>query len=227
MIGRLEFGARRALHLREESVGDRFGLRLLYVSDLHLTPRRRFLVDELARVACAARPDAILLGGDLVDRVRGLPVLTTAIGRLIRIAPVHAIPGNHDAYVGLDAVRTAVALGGGNWLPDEPVRMGDVVLCGTTDAPYVEGTSVLCTHDPAIWDEARAAGHRVVLAGHLHGGQCVLWQRAGRLYPGAWFNRLTALRLEAEASTLIVSRGAADSLPVRWNCPREAVLCLL
>jgi predicted MPP superfamily phosphohydrolase len=55
----------------------------------------------------------------------------------------------------------------------------------------------------------------------------VWWQRGQRLYPGAWFSRWTGLRFELGATTLLVSRGVADTLPVRFRCPREVLLCEL
>src|SRR5205807_2464298 len=89
-------------------------------------------------------------------------------------------------------------------------------------------TQVLCLHDPAGFADPTIAGaYDLVLAGHLHGGQFVLFERRSRLYPGAWINRFTGLRFEGNTglATLIVSRGAGDTLPTRWNCPREVILC--
>jgi len=41
---------------------------------------------------------------------------------------------------------------------------------------------------------------------------------------------LAELRVDLHGRTLththmIVSRGIADTLPIRWNCPREVILC--
>src|SRR5438105_2942103 len=68
---------------------------------------------------------------------------------------------------------------------------------------------VLCGHDPAIFNAACKAGYRLVLAGHLHGGQCVLVTWRDRLYPGAWFARWTGLRFHQGNTTMLVSRGTA------------------
>ncbi|MBL8842591.1 MAG: metallophosphoesterase family protein [Planctomycetes bacterium] len=83
-------------------------------------------------------------------------------------------------------------------------------------------------HHPAATARA-AARHRVdvAFAGHLHGGQCVLWQRGTLLYPGALFSRWNGLRFAIGAATLLVSRGVADTLPLRFHCPREVVRCRL
>ncbi len=80
-------------------------------------------------------------------------------------------------------------------------------------------------HAPAIFPQAAQAGYRLVLAGHLHGGQCVLATRHGRQYPAAWFHRWHGLRFHQDEATLLVSRGMADTFPFRFNCPREVLLC--
>jgi predicted MPP superfamily phosphohydrolase len=86
----------------------------------------------------------------------------------------------------------------------------------------------LVAHHPAhAAASAVEFGDDIAFAGHLHGGQCVWWQRGQRLYPGAWFSRWTGLRFELGATTLLVSRGVADTLPVRFRCPREVLLCEL
>jgi predicted MPP superfamily phosphohydrolase len=221
-----QFGAFNPLLVRHEVVdlGLSRPIRLLYASDLHLgrwwsNP----IAAQLVAAARQAAPDRIILGGDLVDSPRGLPLLADCTERLSSLAPVHALPGNHDGRVGLNAVRAAVVSAGATWLPDEsslPSLPGGFPLPATPDSK-----AILLAHDPAVFPQAIRAGYRLVLAGHLHGGQCVLATRNHRLYPGAFFARWTGLRFTDSNATLVVSRGAADTLPFRWNCPREVILC--
>ena len=234
-----ELGAARPPIVRCEScvlgrAGKSDGARvtsLLYVSDLHLTrPWTRRLVTDLPRIARETRPDAILLGGDLVDNVNGLADLARLVERLSRSAPLYARAGNHDERMGIARVRATVTRAGGQWLDATPVQLTPGLwMCGAVaDASHVtDGARVLCAHDPADFPSAAEAGFDLVLAGHLHGGQCVWFERAGRQYPGAWLNRWTGLRFcdARRRCTMIVSRGAGDTLPLRWNCPREVVLC--
>ncbi len=222
-----EFGAFAPLHLRHERA--RLGLtravRVLYASDLHLghwwTAR---VPGQLLRACRDAAPDAVLLGGDLVDHAGALGQLRELVRELARLAPTYAVPGNHDVRAGVLAVRGAVESAGGRWLVSEPVGeelwVDGVPRNGPCDAPRL-----LCAHDPAVFPAAAAAGYRLVLAGHLHGGQCVLGTRRGRLYPAAWVHRWHGLRFRAGAAAMFVSRGVADTLPVRWNCPREVIVC--
>jgi predicted MPP superfamily phosphohydrolase len=84
---------------------------------------------------------------------------------------------------------------------------------------------LLCAHHPRTFSAAVRAGYQVVLAEHLHGGQCVLAMRRGLLYPAAWLCRWHGLRFSAGPAVMLVSRGAGDTFPFRFNCPREVLLC--
>jgi predicted MPP superfamily phosphohydrolase len=223
----LEVGNRRPLLVRNERV--RLGLprpvRLLYASDLHLG--HAWTGGVPAQVLAAARdvaPDLVLLGGDLADRPAALPALADLVRGLSAVAPVAAVPGNHDLRAGLRGVRSAVEAGGGRWLPHRPLE-APVPVHGRVGRPAPGRPGILCTHSPGVFPAAAAAGYGLVLAGHLHGGQCVLATRRGVLYPAAWVYRWHGLRFHEGGATLLVSRGAADSFPVRFRCPREVILC--
>jgi predicted MPP superfamily phosphohydrolase len=227
-----EFGTRGPLHLRRQRVecGLVRPITLLYASDLHLGWRwSNPVISQLLASAVSSAPDAILLGGDLADRKQGLASLGECVAALAKIAPVYAIPGNHDHRPGVEHVRAAVKANGGMWLADaqHPVQLRPDLLLSARPQTLESASPphILCAHDPAIFPAACRGGYRLVLAGHLHGGQCVLATRRGRLLPGAWFARWTGLRFVAGPSTMLVSRGAADTLPFRWNCPREVIVC--
>ena len=225
----LEFGSFRPLFVRREAVhlGLARPLCLLYASDLHLGHWwTRRVPEQLLRAAQETRPDLILLGGDLADNAEALSVLVACVGALGEVAPVHAVPGNHDRRAGITNVRATVLAAGGHWLPDRPL---DHVLRidGTVDPTPCDCPRLLCAHYPSDFPSARAAGYRVVLAGHLHGGQCVIAMRQGRLYPAAWVQRWHSLRFAEDSSIMFVSRGAGDTFPLRINCPREVILCAI
>ncbi|MDB5298310.1 MAG: hypothetical protein JWO31_4293 [Phycisphaerales bacterium] len=221
---------------------------ILYASDLHLGwPWTRRVAGELLAAARATAADAVVLGGDLVDRGAALPALGRLVRDLAAVGPVYALPGNHDVRPGVGRVRAVVRSEGGVWLPDGDVCRPDGLCLTARRSEATAGFNepppaanpldppngcfrVLCAHNPVVIRSAAAVGVDVVLAGHLHGGQCVLTERGGLLYPGAWANRWTGLRFEpagpdAVGPMLLVSRGAGDTLPLRWNCPREVILC--
>jgi uncharacterized protein (DUF2236 family)/predicted MPP superfamily phosphohydrolase len=230
--GPLEIGLDRALHVREERVTTRQdACRLLYLSDIHLRNGRsdaicRQVLDAVNR----CRPDAVLLGGDLVDRHSELSTLCRLVGKVGELAPVLAVGGNHDRKIGMHRVREAIVCGGGRWIHDgiaHVTRAGRVVaVSGPETAQRSDGhVRVLCAHDPSIWKRSRDAGYDLVLAGHLHGCQVVAWEHGDRLFPGAIFYPYCFLSHRFGKTRLVVSRGVSDRVPIRWRCPREAVLC--
>jgi uncharacterized protein len=230
--GGLEIGLRRALHVREERLSTRHdAYRLLYVSDIHLRKGRsdvlcRQVLDSVTRCS----PDVVLLGGDLVDRRSELITLSELVRKIHDVAPVLAIGGNHDRRIGINRVRAAVVLGGGQWIDGESARLTHrgrlLVISGPEAAAPVDGhVRVLCAHDPRIWKTSRNAGYDLVLAGHLHGCQLVACEYRARLFPGAFFYSYCFLNDYCGSTRLVVSRGVSDLLPIRWRCPREVVLC--
>jgi predicted MPP superfamily phosphohydrolase len=230
--GGLEVGLRRALHVREERLSTRDdAYRLLYVSDIHLRQSRsgvlsRQVLDAVTRCT----PDVVLLGGDLVDRRSELIALSALVRQVHQLAPVLAVAGNHDRWIGIDRVREAVVEGGGQWIDDRSTRLTHrgrlLVISGPDAAVPADGhVRVLCAHNPRIWKTSRLAGYDLVLAGHLHGCQLVACEYRGRLFPGAFLYPYCFLNDHHGSARLVVSRGVSDLFPIRWRCPREVVLC--
>jgi predicted MPP superfamily phosphohydrolase len=223
----LKFGASGPLAVRRTAfhLGLPCPVRLLYASDLHLGHRwTRGVPAQLLDVCRRTHPDVVLLGGDLADRPAALPLLSDCVRSLATAAVVAAIPGNHDERTGVSAVRAAVESAGGHWLPDHPLERPLPVDAVVREA-VGSGPRLLCAHYPDVFPAAARAGYRLVLAGHLHGGQCVLATVGGRLYPAAWVHRWHGLRFTDGDAVMLVSRGVADTLPLRFNCPREVLLC--
>lgn len=223
----LEIGSHGSLHIRREQVVDAHTvLRLLYISDLHLSRRTAHVVDQIVQAAQSCQPQLILLGGDLVDRASGLTSLPKLVALLAEICPVWAVPGNHDEYVGYGRVQTVVETVGGIWIAGRICWCGGIQISGDrTVAPQPDTFSILCAHYPADVEHAAWLGYSLVLAGHLHGSQFHITGRNGRSYPGTWVYRWNGDRFQVGKTLMLVSRGANDTLPIRWNCPREVILC--
>lgn len=236
-LPRLEIGPVHPLLLRRESVhcGLKGNFRLLWISDLHW----RGAVDagtllSLLKIARHSRPDVCVLGGDFIDSANATGLFRNLVRRLVGIVPCVVLPGNHEAWKAGHEVRRIVENAGGIWLPYHPEfsihnssgeRLG---LVG--DIRLLEGSSadvrVLCIHNPGeIGRFPELPKCTIAMAGHLHGGQWVLWQKGGYLFPAAWVYLHNCLRKALGGSDLIVCRGAGDTLPLRWNCRREVVLC--
>lgn len=228
----MTIGLDSPLHVREERLSGRHdACRLLYVSDIHLRKSRsEKLARQVLDAASRCRPDAVLLGGDLVDGRSELTKLSGLVRQLQAAAPVLAIGGNHDRQIGMDRVRDAVLDGGGRWIHDGAARVahGDrvIAISGPDAAPRADGhVRVLCAHNPRVWTKARRAGYHLVLAGHLHGCQLVAFEYRDRLFPGAIFYPHCYLSHQRGSTRLVVSRGVSDLVPIRWRCPREVILC--
>jgi predicted MPP superfamily phosphohydrolase len=172
----------------------------------------------------------VLLGGDLVDQASELVHLRSLIAQLVPFGPVIAVGGNHDCHVGAERVRDAVAHAGGIWIHD---ASADITHISRTISVYgpeftaqpTGDVRVLLAHNPRIWKTARGRGYTLVLAGHLHGCQFVAFKFRDRLFPGAVFYPYNYLSHQCGGTRLVVSRGVSDLVPVRWQCPREVVLC--
>lgn len=199
--------------------------RVLYASDLHLGAwGSERAMRDLLRITIRERPDVVLLGGDLVDARRALPELSAWIRRLARFAVVGAVPGNHDSRIAA-RVEAAVVAGGGHWLLDRPLRLAGLRIDGSPTPPSTRAERrLLCAHHPARFTTAVASNYDYVLAGHLHGGQAIVADVGGRHYPGALLSRWTGPTFVAANTTMWVSRGVADTLPIRFRCPREVLL---
>jgi predicted MPP superfamily phosphohydrolase len=230
----LQIGLRHPLVVREEIIREHArSCRLAYVSDIHLRRGRSgMLSDQIIDALGRARPDVILLGGDLVDQASELGELRLLLGRMLGMAPVFAIPGNHDVAVGEELVREVLQASGAHWIAgrtEDFHHEGRVLAISGPGAKPSQSADVrvLCAHNPWIWKSTRNAGFDLVLAGHLHGCQTVLFEAGGRLYPGAFFYPHNHIRQSWSGSRLVVGMGCSDLIPVRWGCPREIVLCIL
>jgi predicted MPP superfamily phosphohydrolase len=231
----LELGSKGKLLIREEEVhlspGGNKPYRILYASDLHLSGKRApRLVEQMMEAVDKARPNLILFGGDLVDDLQALPNLTQCVRELSSFAPLAGVPGNHDQQVGLTRVQKALERGGGFWLGKDSFSFDLMGRKVRVDGRLKPGAStgefkILCTHYPDFLPRAARLGYSLVLAGHLHGCQFVFWKGGEKLYPGAWFYRWNGLKFKDGPCRLLVSRGVSDSLPIRFNCPREVLLC--
>jgi predicted MPP superfamily phosphohydrolase len=103
-------------------------LRIVHLSDLHIVHDEP-LLHRLLRDIAAARPDVVLLSGDLVHDVpdlgpfaRHTAAATAFIAQLHAITPtIYAVQG-HSEYQGL--VVASLAEAGVHWLSNQGVRLG-------------------------------------------------------------------------------------------------------
>jgi len=221
------------------------GFTIVQLSDIHFGT---FVGEPELRAAVAlvrsARPDLVVLTGDLVDHDRRYIHL---VGKLVRaLVPlarhgVSVIPGNHDYYTGVDDVLAAARAAGATVLRNGARVVGDrggaLALVGMDDlwAPrIVRGRGpdleralamapadlprVLLCHNPAFFP--RAAGRVALqLSGHTHGGQVNVGLRlADHVLPYGYVAGL----YERDGGRLWVNRGFGTAgPPARVGSPPE------
>jgi len=223
------------------------GFTIAQLSDLHFG---LFLGDwEVARameLVKRAKPDLIAITGDMVDHD---PAFAEELGRFVRrltgVAPVVAVPGNHDHYAGVERVLAAVRQGGGTVLANEATRVAEdrIVVAGVDDlwarrlrlgrGPDLDAAllgheddapRILLAHQPAFFDEA-STRIDLQLSGHTHGGQFNLGVRpADYVLPHGW----VAGRYVRGEAQLYVNRGFGTAgPPARLGAPPEVTRLVL
>ena len=229
------------------------GYRLALLTDLHFG---RFVTAAFVRrvlaAAEAARPDVLLLGGDMVNMPRKYTVeLAGMLSDLTPRLPTYAVYGNHDYYARHGRFRRSLTEAGVEVLVNEhrllpadgrdageaaaPLALVglDDYNCGRPDyaaavAGLPEGAcTILLTHNPLagrLVDPRRPPD--LMLAGHTHGGQIRLFGRA--LAPPSKKGACEAGKFERDGPPVYVSRGlGVAALPVRVNAPPELAIITL
>ena len=226
------------------------GFSIVQLSDIHVG----LFVDERElraglELVKRAKPDLIVLTGDLVDHDASYAAMLGRFARQLEGVArrgVFAIPGNHDYYAGVGPVMQALREAGVDVLLNRHVRVGDpghgFVLAGVdevtaqgyggpgpdlrrafADAPP-ELARVLLSHNPAYYPAASKYAD-LVLSGHTHGGQITLFINPAELVLRHGFVRGHYTR---DAGQLYVNRGFGTAgPPARVGSPPEITKLIL
>lgn len=225
---------------------DLSGLRILQISDLHLGAFiTKSGVLELVSKAREAKPDLVVLTGDICDY---LPWLEFALKEIETIeAPLghFAVMGNHEYYRGAKATRAIYGKSKVRMLDDEHTVLSHagkrILLVGVDDpmgwdfkgehyaasadralmsAPSDADLTVALCHRPSGFAAIAARGIDLTLSGHTHGAQAGI---AGRsvLEPVLPEMQLWGEYRRGE-SALYTSSGAGHWATFRLGCPSEA-----
>lgn len=204
---------------------------IAHLSDLHVAFGSG-LLDRLESHLREDPPDVVAMTGDYFDLPRGARLVAEFLREVASRHPVVYVLGNHDRIWGGRPAERFERIPGCHFLSKGAYRApsGPLSRFEFLDArhprpaprPGVERIGLV--HDPEILPPSGIPHLRLALAGHLHGGQFVFWKdRRGALYPGSLLYRNLSDRKMLGSTHLVVSRGLADTLPVRLNCPREVV----
>ena len=198
--------ARRGPHVRRVDIPveglapDLDGLRIVHISDLHVSPTTPpGYVQRVVDMTKALAPDLIALTGDMVDG--SVPRLASEIAPLGELASgdrAFFVLGNHDYYsgaapwtahfeaMGFRVLRNAhvtIARGAAHLLIggviDFAARMSDPAARPrpdlATDVDARPAFRLLLAHNPKIAPLAEQAGFDLQLSGHTHAGQFFPW----------------------------------------------------
>lgn len=224
--------------------GLRRGVRLAFLTDLHLGPYMgRKQLTEWVEATSALEPDLVVLGGDLVDQMYSgdLSEVVELLSQLTAPLGVHAVLGNHDRtkYRNLAPLEAALEAAGVVLLRNEGTLLReDLYLAGIDDwrtghpdaeralrdAPATgRAARLFVSHNPDAIPHL-PEGIDLLLAGHTHGGQIRL-PLIGPLVTSSEYGRRFAEGWVDAPMPAFVSRGLGVSmLPIRLFCPPELVL---
>ncbi|MBM7564455.1 metallophosphoesterase [Paenibacillus sacheonensis] len=214
------------------------GTTLLFISDVH---RRAIPQELLEAVKAAGGADLVLIGGDL--REKGVPAsrIRGNIRRLLQIAPIYMVHGNHDYDEDIRGFEVLLEEERVRLLANESVilekRDGSRIRLAGVDDPRTNHDkpelaladmedgrgklfTILLAHDPIIAKRLNGDEYvDLILSGHTHGGQVALpiigpaWRGEDDSgYWRGWFQ----LAGKATKPQLFVSSGFGTSrLPIR------------
>jgi predicted MPP superfamily phosphohydrolase len=228
------------------------GFRIAQVSDLHnaeLGHDHAHTLDLLRE----AKPDIILLTGDLIDCHRtDVETAVSFVEQAVKIAPCYYVTGNHEGYIPTETyaeLEEALLSLEVTVLHGETVTLekdGEILILAGMDSPDFDahavppaelcgdGFTVLLAHHPEFMADYLTAGADVVFAGHAHGGQFRLPLIGGLYAPGqglfpAYDDGLyTETDADGHTTHMVVSRGLGNSsFPLRLGNRPEVVLAVL
>lgn len=224
------------------------GLRLVQVSDIHLSPFvSESLLARAVDMANETRAHIALVTGDLVSRVGDpLDACLLQLKRLRAEAGTYGCLGNHEIYANAEHYTTVEgAKLGLTFLRGESRRLhfGDAVLnlAGVDyqrrGSKYLVGakrlvvpgaTNLLLSHNPDVFPVAASQGFDLTLAGHTHGGQVNFEILDCEVNIARFFTPYVYGHYEREGRSLFVTRGIGTvGAPARLGAPPEVALIRL
>ena len=231
------------------------GFCIAHISDTHSRPS--FGMFELI---AKKKPDIVCITGDMFhDDEYDAPLFWTLFEKLVDLAPVYLVTGNHDLWRG-DSYKMfrRIAKKGGILLNSEMSvfeKNGDkIAIYGVGDPfsklpsviesrintefsrlPKFDGYKILLYHRANLFEKISKFNFDLILSGHMHGGQVRLPFFGGALAPTSAilsgrmvFPKYTAGRYDNNGCTMIVNRGASNTLhiPRLANPPEVGIIKL-
>jgi uncharacterized protein len=234
----------RVLPLRFPTLPPAFeGFQVLHLSDFHIDCSPD-LAEALANMLRQLRPDVCLMTGDYRYEDYGpceqvYPLMRHVISSISARHGIFGVLGNHDhaeIAFGLEEMGVRILVnqavpvnceGDSLWIcgVDDPFDYQCDDLPGTLTQTPAGSFKILLAHCPELYREAAGAGVALYLTGHTHAGQ-IRFPGLGALRHNAKCPRSFAYgHWKYRQMHGYTSAGlGCSSLPIRFNCPPEAVL---
>ena len=249
IVGRQQFCLKEVDVRIPELAKDLDGLRLVQLSDIHLSPfLSRVELRRCVDMANETRAHVAFVTGDLITG--SYDPVDTCLDELRRLrsdAGTFGCMGNHEAYIQGEAyVREHAAKRGMQFLRGQQttLRFGGTKLnLAGVDyqrkaRPYLTGVqrmivpgefNLLLSHNPDVFPVARQQGWHLTLAGHTHGGQVnveILEQDLNLIR--AFVTPYVYGLYQEDRSSIYVTRGIGTvGVPARIGAPPEVALIRL
>lgn len=256
VLGYGAFVERTNFHTREIDVRipnlppDLEGLRIVQVSDIHLSP---FLSErQFARVIDSAnelRPHLAAITGDLItDPGDPVEAAVRQLARLKTDAGVFGCMGNHDSYAGVTRyIERTAAHYGMRFLrgASHALQFGAATLnfagqdyerksrkpnylAGAERLVQPGAVNILLQHNPDVFPVAARQGYNLLLAGHTHGGQVTVEILDRAISPAFFFTPYVYGLYRIGDAFAYVTRGIGTiGIPARLGAPPELSLLRL
>lgn len=210
--------------------------RIVLVSDLHLgsfTPAR--FGDELRNAVLKARPDAVVIAGDLFDdRFESLSQrkarhIYPPLCFLSVDVPLYACEGNHDILYEDERKDAFIKACGIQLLRDECLEIHGIRFLFRRDAedpdrapdsevfPPEAMPAVVVDHVPFLYKEAWSSGASLVLSGHTHAGQTFPATLLFKTFRSHGYG----LSREGDKQLIVTSGAGFCGCPIRLGAARE------
>jgi predicted MPP superfamily phosphohydrolase len=211
-------------------------LRLVQMSDVHLSSVESGFLRRIVEQANALQPDAVLITGDMFDNHNEKTMTEIAALNELK-APVFFVSGNHETYTGIDHVVEMLRGTKVRMLRDEVVEFKGIQIAGIDDSRDrrrmvrvlkqlpLDGKKfvLLMYHRPEGLAAAAEAGVKLMLSGHTHQGQIFPFN----FFVGIAYKYLSG-RYDYNGTCLRVSSGTGTWGPrMRLGTESELVLVRL
>ncbi len=222
--------------------GDLAGIRVAFLSDLHLKKNDYNRLNKIAMTTNKQHPDVIILGGDFLSGQNYKKSMNvTLIGQKLAMfgIPVYGVLGQQDWMTDGTAITQDLAYGGVKVLENSSRRavikgryvdiigLADLTTKGIDIEKAFYRTMrprIVVTHNPDVYYDIMEDVD-LILAGHTHGGQFILPFTPPLFVPSKFGVEFASGLIHARNNKMIISKGIGTSvLPIRLNCKPEIVI---